>query len=138
MEREQAGPPVGVAPDRLAADVDRRHRRAARLEGYRRPQRLAPRTEGLQVNISDRVVLRQEPLRGDAPGTVREREDDDVGARRLRAEVLARLHWIERGAGRLDYLGHLPVGQVFSFFLDDPCNKPVRPTDVEERVASTA
>ena len=53
MEREQPGPAVGVAADGLAADVDRRHRRAARLERYRRPQRLAPRAEGLQVNIQN-------------------------------------------------------------------------------------
>ena len=36
MEGKQPGPAVGVAPDRLAADVDRRHRRAARLERDRR------------------------------------------------------------------------------------------------------
>ena len=44
----------------------------------RRPQRLAPLAEGLQVDISDRVVLRQEPLRRNAPGAVREREDHDL------------------------------------------------------------
>ena len=78
MKGEQPGRAIGVAADRLAADVDRRHRRAARLEGNRRPQRLAPRTEGLQVDISDRVVLRQEPFRRNAPGAVREREDHDL------------------------------------------------------------